>query len=606
MMNDADLQQLLLNQNLLTQEQLDKALEEMKRLKRPLEAIVVDLRFIDRATLYHAIARQQGFNYMPLDTITADEQIPKLLPEALSYKTESVPIKLEGNTLHVAMADPADLGAIDQIQLQTGMLLELYIASPAEIEEARATVYSKNVVRENLLTDIAEAKPEQKMNFGDGSNIIKVVDLIMTQAVRDRASDIHVEPEQDTLRIRFRIDGILHEIPSPPKDWEAAIISRIKVLSGMDIAESRIPQDGHFQSKVDEKIIDFRVSTVPTIYGENLVIRLLDTASVMIGLEKLGFTTNDDLKAYEGLISRPYGIILSTGPTGSGKTTTLYSALMRINTIDRNIITIEDPVEYRLGLIRQIQVNPRAGITFANGLRAILRQDPDVIMLGEIRDLETAVTAIQSALTCHLVFSTLHTNDAPSSITRLINMGVEPFLISASLIGVMAQRLVRMICEHCKEQYEPTPAVIKKWGLSNRKGVVFFRGKGCEFCKGTGFRGRTGLYELLVCDDEIREMIINGSSHTQLRKKAQEKGMRLLSEDGLTKALAGITTLEEVARVCEEHIELKPSSQVLELQPAAPGVTVAKKPGVAGKVVVKPTDMDDYQRKIASWLGNKK
>lgn len=606
MMNDADLQQLLLNQNLLTQEQLDKAFEEMKRLKRPLEAIVVDLRFIDRATLYHAIARQQGFNYMPLDTITADEQIPKLLPEALSYKTESVPIKLEGNTLHVAMADPADLGAIDQIQLQTGMLLELYIASPAEIEEARATVYSKNVVRENLLTDIAQAKPEQKMNFGDGSNIIKVVDLIMTQAVRDRASDIHVEPEQDTLRIRFRIDGILHEIPSPPKDWEAAIISRIKVLSGMDIAESRIPQDGHFQSKVDEKIIDFRVSTVPTIYGENLVIRLLDTASVMIGLEKLGFTTNDDLKAYEGLISRPYGIILSTGPTGSGKTTTLYSALMRINTIDRNIITIEDPVEYRLGLIRQIQVNPRAGITFANGLRAILRQDPDVIMLGEIRDLETAVTAIQSALTGHLVFSTLHTNDAPSSITRLINMGVEPFLISASLIGVMAQRLVRMICEHCKEQYEPTPAVIKKWGLSNRKGVVFFRGKGCEFCKGTGFRGRTGLYELLVCDDEIREMIINGSSHTQLRKKAQEKGMRLLSEDGLTKALAGITTLEEVARVCEEHIELKPSSQVLELQPAAPGVTVTKKPGVAGKVVVKPTDMDDYQRKIASWLGNKK
>ncbi|HQJ15085.1 MAG TPA: GspE/PulE family protein [Candidatus Omnitrophota bacterium] len=606
MMNDADLQQLLLNQNLLTQEQLDKALEEMKRLKRPLEAIVVDLRFIDRATLYHAIARQMGFNYTPLDNVTADEQLSRLLPEALSYKTESVPIKLEGNTLHIAMADPADLGAIDQIQLQTGMLLELYIASPAEIEEARSAVYAKSVVRENLLTDIAEAKPEQKMNFGDGSNIIKVVDLILTQAVRDRASDIHIEPEQETLRIRFRIDGILHEIPSPPKDWESAIISRIKVLSGMDIAESRIPQDGHFQSKIDEKIIDFRVSTVPTIYGENLVIRLLDTASVMIGLEKLGFSTGEDLKSYESLISRPYGIILSTGPTGSGKTTTLYSALMRINTIDRNIITIEDPVEYRLGLIRQIQVNPRAGITFANGLRAILRQDPDVIMLGEIRDLETAVTAIQSALTGHLVFSTLHTNDAPSSITRLINMGVEPFLISASLVGVMAQRLVRVICEHCKEQYEPTPAVVKKWGLANKKGVQLYRGKGCEFCKGTGFRGRTGLYELLVCDDEIREMIINNASHTQLRKKAQEKGMRLLSEDGLAKALAGITTLEEVARVCEEHIELKPSSQVLELQPASVGVTVPKRPGVAGKVVVKPTDMDDYQKKIANWLGNKK
>lgn len=606
MMNDADLQQLLLNQNLLTQEQLDKSLEEMKRLKRPLEAIVVDLHFIDRATLYHAIARQLGFNYTPLDNVTADEQLSKLLPEALSYKTESVPIKLEGNTLHVAMADPADLGAIDQIQLQTGMLLELYIASPAEIEEARIAVYAKSVVRENLLTDIAEAKPEQQMNFGDGSNIIKVVDLILTQAVRDRASDIHIEPEQETLRIRFRIDGILHEIPSPPKDWEAAIISRVKVLSGMDIAESRIPQDGHFQSKIDDKIIDFRVSTVPTIYGENLVIRLLDTASVMIGLEKLGFSTGEDLKSYEALISKPYGIILSTGPTGSGKTTTLYSALMRINTIDRNIITIEDPVEYRLGLIRQIQVNPRAGITFANGLRAILRQDPDVIMLGEIRDLETAVTAIQSALTGHLVFSTLHTNDAPSSITRLINMGVEPFLIAASLVGVMAQRLVRVICEHCKEQYEPTPAVVKKWGLANKKGVRLYRGKGCEFCKGTGFRGRTGLYELLVCDDEIREMVINNASHTQLRKKAQEKGMRLLSEDGLAKALAGITTLEEVARVCEEHIELKPSSQVLELQAASVGVSISKRPGVAGKVVVKPTDMDDYQKRIANWLGNKK
>ena len=606
-MNDNDLQQLLLTQNLLTQEQLDKAMEEMKRLKRPLEVLVVDLHLIDRATMYHAIARRQGFNYMPLDNLKPDEQLAQLLPETLSYKTESVPLKLDGNTLHVAMVDPTDLGALDQIQLQTGMLLELYIASPSEIEEARMSMYSKNALRENLLTDIGDTKSDQKMDFGDGSNIIKVVDLIITQAVRDRASDIHIEPEQETLRIRFRIDGILHEIPAPPKEWESAIISRIKVLSGMDIAESRIPQDGHFQSKVDEKIIDFRVSTIPTIYGENLVIRLLDTASVMIGLEKLGFSTVDDLKAYETLISKPYGIILSTGPTGSGKTTTLYSALMRINTIDRNIITIEDPVEYRLGLIRQIQVNPRAGITFANGLRAILRQDPDVIMVGEVRDLETAVTAIQSALTGHLVFSTLHTNDAASSVTRLINMGVEPFLISASLVGVMAQRLVRMICEHCRESYEPSPAIIKKWGLANKKGAKLYHGKGCEFCKGTGFRGRTGLYELLICDDEIREMIINGASHTQLRKKAQEKGMHLLSEDGLTKALAGITTLEEVARVCEEHLELKPSSQVLEMQAAPAAAAAAQaRPAQQGKIDVKPTDMDDYQKKIASWLGGKK
>jgi type IV pilus assembly protein PilB len=605
-MNDNDLQQLLLDQHLLTQDQVGKALEEMKRLKRPLESVVVDLHLVDRATLYHVIAKRQGFNYIPLDNLKSDEQLIRLLPEALSYKTESVPIKAEGNTLHVAMVDPSDLGALDQIQLQTGMLLELYIASAPEIEEARASVYSKNVMQESLLTDLDGAKSDQKMNFSDGSNIIKVVDLIITQAVRDRASDIHIEPEQELLRIRFRIDGILHEIPSPPKDWESAIISRIKVLSGMDIAESRTPQDGHFQSKVDEKIIDFRVSTIPTIYGENMVIRLLDTASVMIGLEKLGFSTVDDIKAYEALISKPYGIILSTGPTGSGKTTTLYSALMRINTIDRNIITIEDPVEYRLGLIRQIQVNTRAGITFANGLRAILRQDPDVIMVGEIRDLETAVTAIQSALTGHLVFSTLPTNDAPSSVTRLINMGVEPFLISASLVGVMAQRLVRIICEKCKESYDPSPAVIKKWGLTGKKGVKFYRGKGCEYCKGTGFRGRTGLYELLVCDDQIREMIISGASHTQLRKKAQENGMRLLSEDGLAKALAGITTLEEVARVCEEHLDLKPSSQILDIQPSAAPAPVEKKPAVRANIDVKPTDMEDYQKKIASWLGGKK
>lgn len=608
-MNDSDLGRLMLDRQLLTQEQLDKAMEEMKRLKRPLENVLVDLHLIDRATMYHAIAKQQGFNYVPLDNCKADENMTKIFPEQLSYKTGSVPIRMDGSTLHVAMADPSDLGALDQIQLQTGMMLELYIASPAEIEEARQSVYSKTLVKENLLTDLQEkSKPDQKLSFSDGSNIISVVDLIVTQAVRDRASDIHIEPEQDILRIRFRIDGILHEIPSPPKDWESAIISRIKVLSGMDIAESRVPQDGHFQSKIDDKIIDFRVSTIPTIYGENVVIRLLDTASVMIGLEKLGFSTGEDLKAYETLISKPYGIILSTGPTGSGKTTTLYSALMRINTIDRNIITIEDPVEYRLGLIRQIQVNPRAGITFANGLRAILRQDPDVIMVGEIRDLETAVTAIQSALTGHLVFSTLHTNDAPSSVTRLINMGVEPFLISASLVGVMAQRLVRMICEHCKESYEPSAAIIKKWGLASKKDPRLYRGKGCEYCKGTGFKGRTGLYELLVCDDEMRELIISGASHTVIRRKAQQKGMRLLSQDGIIKALAGITTLEEVARVCEEHIDLKPSSEVLEKQAAvAPAsAPVPVKPQSAAKPEVRTTDMADYQKKIGSWLSGKK
>ncbi|MFA5363327.1 MAG: GspE/PulE family protein, partial [Candidatus Omnitrophota bacterium] len=431
----------------------------------------------------------------------------------------------------------------------------------------------------------------------------------ISQAVRDRASDIHIEPEQEMTRVRFRIDGIMHELPSPPKQWESALISRVKVLCGMDIAETRVPQDGHFQVKVEEKVIDFRVSTISTIYGENIVMRLLDSASVTIGLERLGFSTYEQLKRYENVISRPYGIVLSTGPTGSGKTTTLYSALTKINTVDINIITIEDPVEYRLGLIRQVQVNPKAGITFANGLRAMLRQDPDVIMVGEIRDLETAAIAVQAALTGHLVFSTLHTNDAPSSVTRLVNMGVEPFLVSASLIGVMAQRLVRMICPNCKESYEPSEALMEKWGLKEKSGFVLYRGRGCDNCKGTGYYGRTGIYELMVVDDEMRELILSDNCSTvTLRKKAQENGMALLSEDGVSKALAGITTLEEVARVCEEYGEAKQSMPVeAKIEPfLKTDISAGGRLPSSADVEVKGSDVDDYQKRIANWLSRKK
>lgn len=607
-MDDFELESFLVESGLLTQDKIDLAREEMKRLKRPLETVVVEQRLLDRATLYQALAKRQGFNYADVAAARPDAEALKALPEELSRKTHALPMKLDAGVLHVAMVDPADLASIDQIQIQSGMTVEAYLASAQEIEDARPRIYSRTTAAsaEDMLSgrpQKAAEKPET-MVVSEGSSIIKIVDMIVGQAVRDRASDIHIEPEQEMLRIRFRIDGILHEIPSPPKEWEAAMISRIKVMAGMDIAESRVPQDGHFQSKVDEKIIDFRVSTLPTIYGENVVMRLLDTASVMIGLEKLGFSGDADLKKYEELISRPYGIILSAGPTGSGKTTTLYSALMRINTTDRNIITVEDPVEYRLGLIRQVQVNAKAGITFANGLRAILRQDPDVIMVGEIRDLETAVIGIQAALTGHLVFSTLHTNDAPSTITRLVNMGVEPFLISASLIGVMAQRLIRVICPQCKESYEPSKAVLKKWGLEGRTGVKLYRGKGCDYCKGTGFRGRSGLYELMICDDDMREMIIAGASHAALRQKAREKGMKLLSEDGLAKALAGITTLEEVARVCEEHIELKAGITAAELKPAA-AVEPQGQAEPKRKMQVKPGDFEQYQKAIAGWLGGK-
>jgi len=605
-MNDLDLQSLLLEEKLLSQADLDKATDEMRKLKRPLEKVVVELKLISRSALYSAMARRMGFSYVSLDAAKPDPALIKMIPFSLSEQTQAIPVKVENNVLYVAMAEPTDLFSIDQLRLQAGMAVEVYLAGSDELAEAREHIYGQEAGKDDLMANLTQNMSQQTdLSAGsEGSSIIKLVDLIISQAVKDRASDIHIEPEQDITRIRFRIDGLLHEIPMPPKEWEPAIISRIKVLAGMDIAESRVPQDGHFQSRFDEKVVDYRVSTMPTIYGENVVLRLLDTASVMIGLEKMGFSTVEQMKRFEELISRPYGIILTTGPTGSGKTTTLYSSLMRINTVDRNIITIEDPVEYRLGLIRQVQVNTRAGITFANGLRAMLRQDPDVIMVGEIRDLETAVIAIQAALTGHLVFSTLHTNDSASAVTRLINMGVEPFLISASLIGVMAQRLVRKICEHCKEPYEPTQAVIDKWGFKGRM-VTLYRGKGCEHCKGTGFRGRSGIFELMPIDDELREMVIGGASAMELRKAAQGKGLKLLSEDGIEKALAGITTVEEVARVCEEHMDLKASAAAaVELQPVigAPG---AAAPVMARKPQVKEADISQYSDKIANWLNRK-
>ena len=508
---------------------------------------------------------------------------------------------------------------IDQIQLLINYPIEIYLSSPDEIDAALNLIYDKPEDKKpDIFDGYGEVREESIFEkegassiLGGVTSIVKVLDIIITQSVKDRASDIHIEPEENITRIRFRIDGVLHEIPSPPKEWEPAIISRIKVLADMDIAESRIPQDGHFTQMVDGKVIDFRVSTLPTIYGENVVMRLLESATVNIGLEQLGFTTEQDLKKYEKLLTKPYGIILSTGPTGSGKTTTLYSALMRINTPDRNIITLEDPVEYRLGLIRQVQINPKAGITFANGLRAILRQDPDVIMVGEIRDLETAKMAIEAALTGHLVFSTLHTNDAPSSIARLLDMGVDSFLIAASLVGVAAQRLVRAICLKCKETYKPTKATLKKWGLEEQKDLVVYRGKGCSECKGTGYKGRSGLFEVMVIDDEIKELINKGCSVVALKKKAQEKEMRLLWEDGRAKVLQGITTFEEVSRVCDAQIDLAPNSQVVTQQTEIkPYVSLGKddsgKKGSKPKIIkVEDQDVEGYTNRMARWLSGK-
>jgi len=603
-MRDEELRSILIDSGLVTAEEIDKAIDETKKLKRPLDRVILDMHILDKDALYKVIAQKSGFEYKSLTDLTVDKEILKTYPEDLARNTQSVPLFIKNSFLHVAMQDPGNVSFIDQIQLFTGYPLEAYLAAPSDIEEAISRIYNPKEETKDLFSEL---KTEEGKPVSESTSIVKIVDLIIAQAVRDRASDIHIEPEQNETRIRFRIDGVLHEVPAPPKDWELAIISRIKVLAGMDIAESRSPQDGHFQSKVDDRVIDFRVSVLPTIHGENVVMRLLDTASVTIGLERLGFTTYEDMNRYEALISKPYGIILSTGPTGCGKTTTLYSALMRINTPDRNIITLEDPVEYRLGLIRQVQINPKAGITFANGLRAILRQDPDVLMVGEIRDLETARMAVQAALTGHLVFSTLHTNDAPGAVARLIDMGVEPFLVSASLIGVMAQRLIRIVCPNCKESYKPSKAIIKKWGLQGGSDIVAYRGKGCDECKGTGYHGRTGIFELMSIDDEMKEMIISGASAVALREKARKIGMRTLWEDGREKVLKGITTFEEVARVCEEKIELKEEKEEKETQRyVKPEVNVqaaAKK--VKSEVKVDNYDLEEYRARIARWLGNK-
>lgn len=610
-MNEEELKELLLESNLLSSTELEKAVEEVQKLKRPLEQIILDMHLLDKESLYKIISQKFGIEYKDLSSFEVSEEALQLFPEDLARSTNAVPVGLKEGVLHIAMEDPTNISLVDQIQLFTNYPIEVYLSTHDDVSKALGIAYKKQTGGD-LFAELKNVRDEDGRGGTQTTSIVKIVDLIASQASKDRASDIHIEPEEDITRIRFRIDGVLHEIPSPPKEWESAIISRVKVLSGMDIAESRIPQDGHFQVRVDdEKIVNFRVSTLPTIHGENVVMRLLDAASVTIGLERLGFTTYEDLKKYEELISRPYGIVLSTGPTGSGKTTTLYSALTRINTLDRNIITLEDPVEYRLSLIRQVQINVKAGVTFATGLRAILRQDPDVIMVGEIRDLETARMAVQSALTGHLVFSTLHTNDAPSAVVRLVDMGVEQFLIAASLIGVMAQRLVRLICPQCKEVYQPSKATFKKWGLEDKKDLQIYRGRGCPECKGTGYRGRSGIYELMVVDDDLGDMINQGASTITLRKGAQGKGMRLLWEDGKAKTLQGLTTFEEVARVCEEQAELKAEkkaeAQSVEVKPYVfvAGETVLKEVSKPKEVKVDTKVLDEYQSRIARWLSGK-
>ncbi|MCX5715347.1 MAG: ATPase, T2SS/T4P/T4SS family, partial [Candidatus Omnitrophica bacterium] len=494
----------LVTLGLLAQEQLTKAKQEASRTGLSLERVIIKLGMLSEEDIAAVVAQGMGVPFMDIKNYLIDPAVIKFVPEALAKKYSVIPLFKIQDTLTVAMANPQDIFAIDEVRAKSKCaVVETVLATKSAIEAAIDQYYDVKGNFEDVIKQIDKAKYDKA---GEGLDekvvnemvqdapIIKLVNIIITQALKDGASDIHVEPEEDALRVRYRVDGILHETSSPPKNLSSAIISRIKVMAHMDISEKRKPQDGRIQLKLENKNIDLRVSSFPTIYGENIVIRILDKTSVLLGMGDLGFEA-EDLKAFEKIIKRPYGIVLVTGPTGSGKTTTLYAALSTINSADKNIITIEDPVEYQIPMIRQTQVNPKAGLTFATGLRSILRQDPDIIMVGEIRDKETAEIAIQAALTGHLVLSTLHTNDAVGALTRLVDMGIEPFLVAGSIAGVIAQRLVRTICKNCKEEYPVSAAMFKSLGAPETDKTRLYRGKGCKDCKSSGYKGRAAIFE---------------------------------------------------------------------------------------------------------------
>ncbi len=554
--------QILLDEGLVTREQLDKAIHTQQRSGGHLGRILVEQGVLTDQQLAKVLALQWGLPYVELGSLEIDDTVVKLIPQHLAQRHKVLAIERTRKKLKLAIADPLNVVAFDDVRLVTGLEIEPVVAAEEDILAAIGRYYSGGIDLDEAMRQAAAAEvdvPEEKAEdlsveklrtLTEEAPVVRLVNLIISQAIADGASDIHIEPHRRSVQVRYRIDGLLHDVMTPPKSLQPAIVSRVKIMANLDIAERRLPQDGRIHVVIENKEYDLRVSTLPTVFGEKVVMRILDQSSTRLGLNKLGFTPSM-LEIWETLVSKPYGMILVSGPTGSGKTTTLYSTLHKINTLDKNILTIEDPVEYQLPRVNQVHVNPKAGLTFASGLRAFLRQDPDIIMVGEIRDRETAEIAIQASLTGHLVLSTIHTNDAPSATTRLIDMGIEPFLVSSSLIGVLAQRLARTICSHCKEAYTPPVEALHRLGLRPEEGeeIVFYRGRGCDRCKGTGYKGRTGIFELMVMSEAIRELVLKGASAAQIRDQAVAEGMKTLAEDGILKVLEGVTTVDELLRV---------------------------------------------------------
>jgi len=551
--------EVLLEKGLITTDHLREAMELRKKEGLRLDRALVKLGHVPEETLLRITSEQLSIPMIDLSDVTIDIETLRSLPAKLIYRKNLVPISRQNGTLTVATSDPFDLYAFDELRLLTGLAIQPVLATEEDIAKVIKANYgvAGDTIDEMMTAtgddDVkaigdASAETEDLLEMAQEASVIKLVNEVFLEAVSERASDIHIEPYEKTLKIRYRIDGVLHEAAMPPQlsRFQAAIISRIKILSNLNIAEKRLPQDGRIKFQVGARQVDVRVSVIPMLFGEGIVMRLLDKATVLYSLPQLGMA-EDTFAVFRQLIERPHGIILVTGPTGSGKTTTLYAALKDIVKPEVKVLTVEDPVEYHLDGVNQIQVSPKIGMTFARGLRAILRHDPDAVMIGEIRDLETAEAAIQASLTGHLVLSTLHTNDACSAPMRLLDMGLEPFLVTSTLIAAMAQRLVRTICQECKEPYEPDRERLPA-DFVLEPGARLWRGRGCRKCRDTGFRGRTGLFELLVLDDDLREKIMARAPTGQVIHVAVRNGLRVLREDGWIKVRAGITTPQEVMR----------------------------------------------------------
>ena len=550
----------------LSDEALQSALEQQQDNPQRIGELLLETQAITTQQLYRALAEQLELPFLDqLPEVVSGTELLDLLPLAYARQHLVLPLKREGDTLQVVMADPFDRDAINDLGTMAGTLddvrIDITLAPRDEIialinrsyeVHAGAAHEAVNDIGDNDDDFVRTLEPADLLDSNDEAPIIRFVNSLITQAYKERASDIHIEPFETELIVRYRIDGLLYEVLRPPFKATASIISRLKIMAGMNIAEKRLPQDGRFRVRIAAKDIDVRVSSLPTAFGERLVLRLLDNSSSVLSLEDIGMETQL-LEQVDHLIRTPHGIFLVTGPTGSGKTTSLYAGLSRLNDRDKNIITVEDPIEYQLKGVGQIQVNAKIDLTFANGLRSILRQDPDIIMVGEIRDRETAEIAVQSALTGHMVFSTLHTNDAAGGLTRLVEMGIEPFLAASSIVGILAQRLVRTICPHCREAYQPEATILAKLGLDPNQAHTFYRGLGCDLCMHIGYRGRSGLYELLTMNETIRSQLLANTDAASIRTTAIQHGMIPLRQAGLDKAQRGITTLEEVMRVTQEE-----------------------------------------------------